>query len=385
LTFFLLSLLALLIWIVLFFLWGNFWRVWEFDADRAQFPALLSWPSVVAIIPARNEAGSVAQVLNALAAQDYVGSFSVIVVDDHSDDGTAAIAQSAQSHSAAQIQVVTAPDLPNEWTGKLWALNAGVAITSKTAPDFFWFTDADVIHAPGTLRRLVARAERENLDLASLMVLLQTQTLAERLLIPAFLFFFLLLYPPRWTADRNARTAGAAGGCVLLRRAALEKIGDLSAIRKEVIDDCALAAAVKGSGGKIWMGLTRASVSLRSYKHFSEIRDMIARTAFTQLRYSGLLLLGTMIGMVLTFIFPVFFSFSANRQVWPFALAAWCVMTSAYLPTIAFYKIRPIFAPLLPIAALFFIFATWLSAVRYWTGNGGQWKGRAQAKRLHSS
>jgi hopene-associated glycosyltransferase HpnB len=388
LTFFLLSLLTLIIWIALFFFWGSFWCVWEFDADRDQFRALQSGsPSVVAVIPARNEAGSIKQVLHALAAQDYAGSFVVIVVDDQSDDATCVIAQSTSDkfRNAAQLQVVTAADLPSGWTGKLWALNTGVALAQKDTPDFFWFTDADVIHAPDALSRLVARAEKQNLDLTSLMILLQAQTFAERLLIPAFLFFFLMLYPPRWTVSRDAHTAGAAGGCVLLRCTALDKIGGLSAIRQEIIDDCALAGAVKSSGGKIWMGLTRASVSLRSYSNFLEIRDMIARTAFTQLRYSGLLLLGTIVGMILTFILPVVLTFSSSRQVWPFALAAWCLMTSAYLPTITFYKMRPLWAASLPIAALFFTFATCLSAVRYWRGKGGQWKGRAQAKRLRSS
>jgi len=211
------------------------------------------------------------------------------------------------------------------------------------------------------------------------MVLLKADTFAERLLIPPFLYFFLMLYPPKWIADRNVRTAGAAGGCVLLRRAALERIGGLVVIRGELIDDCALARAVKNSGGKIWMGLTRASRSLRSYETVSEIRDMIARTAFTQLHYSTLLLLGTLVGMALTFLLPVALTFSTDIRVWPLALAAWCLMTASFLPTATFYRLHPIWAPLMPLAALFYTYATLLSAVRYWLGRGGQWKGRAQA------
>jgi hopene-associated glycosyltransferase HpnB len=385
-----LALLSFLIWLVLFFAWGNFWRVWEFDSDHAQCPSPAKWPSVTAVIPARNEAASIAEVVRGLALQDYAGEFSAIVVDDHSDDGTAELARRAAIEAGtAKVTILSAPKLASGWTGKLGALNAGVAsaVTSAAAcnPDYFWFTDADVIHAPATLRRLVSRAEADKLDLTSLMVLLKAETFAERMLIPPFLYFFLMLYPPKWIANPGARTAGAAGGCILLQRRALERIGGLSSIRSAIIDDCALARAVKRSGGKIWMGLTRSSLSLRSYKTFSEIRDMIARTAFTQLRYSRLLLLGTLIGLTVTFLLPVALTFTSNPYIWPSALAAWCVMTASFLPTVTFYRLRPILAPLLPLAALFYLYATWLSAVRYWLGKGGQWKGRKQANRPASS
>jgi hypothetical protein len=190
----------------------------------------------------------------------------------------------------------------------------------------------------------------------------------------------LMLYPPKWIAKRDVKTAGAAGGCILLRRAALRRAGGLAAIRSEVIDDCALARAVKRSGGTVWMGLTRASNSLRSYENFSDIRDMIARTAFTQLRYSAILLAGTFVAMILTFALPVLLTFSNSIHVWPFALAAWCLMTASFLPTVSFYRQQQILALLLPLAALFYAYATCLSAVRYWFGRGGQWKGRSQAK-----
>jgi hopene-associated glycosyltransferase HpnB len=375
------SLLVFIIWLVLFFAWGNFWQVWEFDSHRARFPAPPQWPRVTAVVPARNEAASIEAVISALAAQDYAGEFSAIVVDDHSDDGTAQLAHRAASSTkmASRIRVISAPELTGGWTGKLWALNAGVK-EPAAAPEFYWFTDADVMHAPEALRHLVSRAEADKLDLSSLMVLLRAETFAERLLIPAFLYFFLMLYPPKWIAKRDAKTAGAAGGCILLRRAALQRAGGLAAIRSEVIDDCALARAVKRSGGTVWMGLTRASQSLRSYEHFSDIRDTIARTAFTQLRYSAILLAGTFVAMILTFVLPLALTFSANIRVWPCALAAWCLMTASFLPTLSFYRVRPILALLLPLAALFYAYATCLSAVRYWLGRGGQWKGRAQAK-----
>ncbi len=367
---------------VLFFARGNFWQVWEFDSHRARFPAPPQWPRVTAVVPARNEAVSIEAAINALAAQDYAGEFSVTVVDDHSDDGTAQLAHRAASSTkmAPRIRVISAPDLMGGWTGKLWALNAGVKESAAAASEFYWFTDADVVHAPEALRHLVSRAEANKLDLTSLMVLLRAETFAERLLIPAFLYFFLMLYPPKCIAKRDAKTAGAAGGCILLRRAALQRAGGLAAIRSEVIDDCELARTVKRSGGAVWMGLTRASQSLRSYENFSDIRDMIARTAFTQLRYSAILLAGTFVAMILIFVLPLALTFSANIRVWPFALAAWCLMTASFLPTVSFYRVRPILALLLPLAALFYAYATCLSAVRYWLGRGGQWKGRSQAK-----
>ena len=376
------SLIVLVIWFVLFFAWGNFWQIWEFDSDRAQFPAPPEWPRVTAVVPARNEAASIEAVVHALTAQDYAGEFSVLVVDDHSSDRTAELAYRAAiaAEAASRVRVISAPELIGGWTGKLWALHAGVnESAAAAAAGLYWFTDADVIHAPDTLRRLVSRAQADSLDLTSLMVLLRAETFAERLLIPAFLYFFLMLYPPKWIADRNSRTAGAAGGCILLRHVALERVGGLAAIRDEVIDDCALARAVKRSGGTIWMGLTRASQSLRSYEHFSHIRDMIARTAFTQLRYSPILLAGTLVAMILTFVVPLALTFSANIRVWPFALAAWCLMTASFLPTVTFYRLRAIWAPLLPLAALFYTYATCLSAARCWLGRGGQWKGRSQA------
>src|SRR5262245_37152816 len=376
-----LAFLSLAVWLVLFFLWGSFWRIWEYDADPTLAPPLKSWPSVVAVIPARNEAASIAPVVAALAKQDYPGEFRAVIVDDHSEDGTVDLArQSAQEAAlAARIQITSAPELAPGWTGKLWALNSGVAASDDSQPEFLWFTDADVIHAPDTLRRLVSRAELDSFDLSSLMVLLESGTFAERLLIPPFLYFFLMLYPPNWISDERSKTAGAAGGCILIRRSALARIGGLATIRSEIIDDCSLARAVKRSGGKIWMGLTRASHSLRSYTCFPEIRDMIARTAFTQLRYSALKLFGTLFGLSLIFLVPVALTFAPQNKIWLPALLAWCLMTASFLPTLTFYRLSPIWAPLLPLAALFYSYATLLSAIRYWLGRGGQWKGRSQA------
>jgi hopene-associated glycosyltransferase HpnB len=365
--------ISLAIWLVLLFARGGFWRLQAFDDDQTRCKPPNVWPRVVAVVPARNEARTIAQSVAALVRQEYPGKFSVVVVDDHSEDGTAALAERAAAENAAsdRVRVHAAAPLPAGWTGKLWALHQGLTIAAEEAPAFFWFTDADVEHAPDTLRRLVARAEGGKLDLTSLMVMLQAKTIPERALIPPFLFFFLKLYPPRWIADAKSRTAGAAGGCILLRRAGLERLGGLAAVRGEVIDDCALARAVKRSGGRIWMGLTRASVSLRGYGTFGEIRDMIARTAFTQLRYSALLLFGALAGMFFTYLAPVALLFVQPPAARFLGLATWLLMSVSFLPTVRFYRLSSLWALLLPFAAVFYSYASWLSAVRYWLGRGG--------------
>jgi hopene-associated glycosyltransferase HpnB len=372
--------ISIAIWLYLAVARGAFWRLRKFDDDTTQHGVPTAWPPVVAIVPARNEAATIAQTLTSLLNQNYAGEFSVVLVDDHSEDATAQIArQTARERNAeSRISIRLAPPLPPGWTGKLWALNEGISQAASAPPTYYWFTDADIVHAPDTLQRLVARAEGDHLDLVSLMVLLQAKTLPERALIPAFLFFFLKLYPPRWIANRQARTAGAAGGCILLRHDALERIGGLTAIRNEVIDDCALARAVKGAGGRLWMGLTRASVSLRAYTTFGEIRDMIARTAFTQLRYSPVLLLGTLLAMFLTYLAPIALLFAHEPAPRILAASVWFLMSLLYFPTIRFYRLSPAWAVTLPLSGLFYTYATWLSAVRYWLGRGVQWKGRAQ-------
>jgi hopene-associated glycosyltransferase HpnB len=381
-----LGIIALAIWLHLFFGRSWFWRVGRLNADLATGEMLNKWPSVVAVVPARNEAETIGRVVSDLSKQEYPGPFSVVIVDDHSEDATASIAREIAEESGARerVRILSASALPAGWTGKLWALNEGVAnsleLGSATeAPTFYWFTDADVAHGPDTLRRLMVRAVQEKLDLASLMVLLQAKTLPERALIPAFLYFFLMLYPPGWIADEELETAGAAGGCILLKREALERIGGLASIRNEVIDDCALAKAVKASGGKVWMGLTRKSESLRAYGTFGEIRDLIARTAFTQLRYSPPILVGTLAGLFLTYVAPLVLLFVHDSTARTLGVVACLLMTLSFLPTVRFYRLSAVWAPLLPLTAVFYTYATWLSALRYWMGKGGQWKGRAQA------
>jgi hopene-associated glycosyltransferase HpnB len=376
-----LAVVSLLIWIVLTFFRGAFWQLLAFDDDIAKQESLARWPRVLTIVPARNEAETIARTVESLVEQDYSGELRVVVVDDHSEDGTGALAREAAARAGAseRVLILQGAALESGWTGKLLAMQQGVEGAGAQEAEYFWFTDADIEHAPDTLRRVVQRVEKQQLDLVSLMVLSQVNSLAERLMIPPFLYFFLKLYPPSWTANRKRKTAGAAGGCILLKRTALERIGGLAAIRGEVIDDCTLARAVKRTGGGIWMGLTRKSVSLRTYASFAEIQDLIARTAFTQLGYSALLLAGTLLGMTVTYLLPVIFTFGAGQVVWRLGLAAWALMGITYLPTVRFYRMSPLWAAALPVAAAFYTYATWLSAVRYWLGRGGQWKGRAQA------
>ena len=372
--------IPLAIWIYLLLARGHFWRLSE---DKIKPKLLENWPRVVAVVPARNEAPTISQAVSSLAKQDYPGDFSIIVVDDHSEDGTAAVArQAAEASRAAQrLTIHAAAPLSPGWTGKLWALNEGIQVAASQSAEFFWFTDADIEHAPDTLRRLMFRAEKESLDLASLMVLLQAKTFPERLLIPPFLYFFLMLYPPRWIADPNASTAGAAGGCILLRRNVLAPVRGIASIRGEVIDDCALARAVKKNGGRIWMGLTRTSMSLRSYETFAEIRDLIARTAFTQLHYSFLRLIATLAGLFVTYLLAWMAFFTLDDPGWLLASTAISIMTATYGTAVRFYGLPWIWALTLPFAAIFYGYATCVSAVRYWLGRGGQWKGRAQALR----
>ena len=373
-----LAILPLAIWLYLFFARGNFWQLHE---ETTEPTPLKHWPRVVAIVPARNEAETISRAVASLANQNYPGEFFAIVVDDHSDDGTADLARkaAAECNAAEELSVHSARELPPGWTGKVWAMNEGIGAAAGRAPEYFWLTDADITHAPDTLRRLVCQAERDSLDLASLMVFLRVQTFPERLLIPAFLYFFLTVYPPNWVSDPESRTAAAAGGCILLRCSGLERIGGMAAIRSEVIDDCALARAVKQRGGKIWLGLTRSSLSLRGYGSFAEIRDLIARVAFTQLRYSFLVLLGALAGLFVAYLLPWVLFFVFPGEAWLAVDTTIAMMAATFVVTVKFYGLSWPWALTLPIAALFYGYATCVSAVRYWLGRGGQWKGRAQA------
>jgi hopene-associated glycosyltransferase HpnB len=376
----LLAAIPFAIWLYLLFARGNFWQVRE---DTAELKSPKRWPRVVAIVPARDEAENIARSVASLARQDYPGEFSVAVVDDHSTDGTTELAQKAAEESIRKVTVHGSGELPPGWTGKVWATKEGLAAVEGSTPDYFWFADADIEQAPDALRRLVCRAENDSLDLASLMVFLPAKALPERLLVPPYLYFFLMLYPPSWVADPRMPTAAAAGGSILMRREALERIGGMAAVRGEVIEDCALAAAVKKSGGKIWLGLTRKSVSLRRYTRFGEVRDLIARVAFTELRYSLLLLLGALAGLFVINLLPWVIFFAYPGEAWLLVDTTVALMAASFVGTVKFYGLSWVWALTLPAAALFYGYATCVSAVRYWLGRGGQWKGRAQAPYKH--
>ncbi|MGO8920031.1 MAG: glycosyltransferase [Stellaceae bacterium] len=372
--------LSLAVWLYLLLGRGWFWR--PYDGDPT--PPLERWPSVAAIVPARNEAAVVGDAVVSLLAQRYAGSFRIVLVDDHSADGTAEIARAAAARQgkARQLLLRGAPPLPPGWTGKLWALNTGVQAVEAEGdpPEFYLFTDADIVHSPANLAELVARAETEGRDLVSQMVLLHCGSAAERLLIPAFVFFFAMLYPFRWSNDPRRATAAAAGGCVLLRRSACRRIGGLTAIHDALIDDCALAMAVKASGGSIWLGLTRETRSVRPYPGIGDVWRMVARTAYAQLNYSPLLLAGTVLGLAVTYVAPVALIFAGGLAA-GIAGAAWAAMTLAYLPMVRFYALSPLRALLLPAAASVYLAATVDSARRYWQGAGGEWKGRVEWRR----
>ncbi len=370
-----LGLLSLAIWLYLLLGRGGFWLTRERDGN-ASGPA--HWPSVTAVVPARNEADVIEQSIGSLLRQDYPGTFRVVLVDDGSDDGTAARASAAGG--SERLEVLKGAPLPAGWTGKVWAQNQGVnhALASDK-PDYLLLTDADIGHAPDNLRALVAQAESQKLVLVSSMVELSCQRWAERFLIPAFVFFFQMLYPFAWVADRNRTVAAAAGGCMLARREALERIGGMASIRSEIIDDCALARHMKAQG-PIRLGLTRRARSLRPYEGLREIGRMVSRSAYAQLDYSPLMLAGTVAGLAITYLVPALLALFGHGLAQAAGLAAWLLMAVAFQPVLRFYGISSLWGFALPAIAAAYTLFTVQSAVAVWRGQGGQWKGRAQAR-----
>ena len=373
-----LAVLPVLIWLYLLLARGGFWRV---SAQLAQPPVDHDLArTIVAVIPARNEAGVIGDAVTSLLQQDFGGSMHVVVVDDGSTDGTdgAAVQAAAGIGALAQLSVISGAPLPPEWSGKVWAMSQGVAAAARLMPDYLLLTDADIHHAPENVAALLTIAEAQSRDLVSFMVKLRQDTFAEKTLIPAFVFFFLLLYPPAWIARADRRIAGAAGGCILLRPAALERIGGLRAIRLQIIDDCALARAVKDAGGSIWLGLTRSARSIRSYGSFTEIGRMISRTAFNQLRHSYALLIATIAGLILTYLLPPLLLLSGRPVAMILGASGWILMSLTYAPVVRFYRQSPLWSVCLPAIAMFYAAATIHSAVQYVLGRGGRWKGRIQ-------
>jgi hopene-associated glycosyltransferase HpnB len=373
--------LSCFIWAYLVLARGGFWRIHPSTSPQQSFGN--SNPVRIAvIIPARNEAGVVGRAIRSLLQQSGGrNALHIFLVDDGSTDGTAQAARAA-SIATGQVQnliVVSGSSLPPGWSGKLWAMQQGVQQAANTVPDFFLFTDADVEHAPDSVATLVAIAQAGPYDMASFIVKLHCRSVAEKLLIPAFVYFFFKLYPPAWISNPRRSEAGASGGCILIRPTALEKAGGIAAIRQEVIDDCSLAERVKGNGGRLWLGVSAVTRSIRPYEGFAGIARMISRTAFNQLRHSNILLLLSMAGMAATYLLPPALVFAAHRIV-PATLGgtAWLLMVLSYLPVLRLYGLSPLWALALPLAAVFYVAATFHSAWKYWTGRGGEWKGRIQ-------
>jgi hopene-associated glycosyltransferase HpnB len=371
--------LALVIWLYLLLARGGYWR-FDLPEPVRDSGAL---PAVVAVVPARNEAAVVGRAVKSLLDQDYPGHLHVVLVDDHSEDGTAdeALTAAARSLRPKGLTVRRSPALPPGWAGKVWAMRTGLEAAREVAPDavYVLFTDADIDHPLAELRQLAARSEAERLDLNSVMVRLHCETFAERATMPAFVYFFRMLYPFRRVDDPGSAVAAAAGGVMLVRREALDRIGGLIAIRDELIDDCALATAIKAGGHRIRLELAEEARSLRGYGTAGGVWRMIARSAYTQLRHSPLLLAGVALAMTLVFLVPPVLTVVADGLARWIAASAWALMAASYLPALKYHDQSALWAPALPLVAAFYLGATLDSARRHRMGRGGEWKGRVRA------
>jgi len=429
--------ISLFVWLFLLLFWGRFWQATERLDAPADFPGDSSnnFPAdspadIIAVVPARNEAALLTDTLRSLLSQRYAGHLRVLLVDDGSTDGTADRARQVAASlpgvaivdfgssaarrsnsgdtTAIEFATISPPPLPAGWTGKLWALDRGIAAARDFwgDPDYIWLTDADILHAPDTLDRLVDRARRDRRELVSLMVRLRCESFWERLMVPAFVFFFQKLYPFPWVNDPRRSMAAAAGGCIVLATAALDRIGGLGCVRQALIDDCALARAVKHAPSntpdtpdtpdpigptdrdapyrRIWLGLSTETRSLRPYDTLASLWEMVARTAYTQLDYSPLLLLGTIAGMAVVYLVPPVSAIVGlglgRADLATIGGLAWLAMVVAYRPTLRSYQQPAVLGLALPAIAAIYLLATIDSAWRHWRGRGGAWKGRTYAR-----
>ena len=372
--------LALAIWTYLLLGRGGFWLCRE--RDDAAPSDLPRWPSVTAVIPARNEADCIAQSIGSLARQDYPGAFAIVLVDDDSDDDTAAIARRAAAGLDPEraFKLIESRGMAQGWTGKLWALHQGVdaASAAPRPPDYLLLTDADIVHAPDSVRALVTRAQGGGYVLTSLMAKLRCESLAERSHVPAFVFFFQMLFPFAWVNAKAGATAAAAGGCMLVKADALRQAGGIESIRGALIDDCSLARKLKAIG-PVWLGLTGRVASIRRYDGLGEVKHMIARSAYAQLNYSPLLLIAATFGMALTFLAGPMLAVFGDGLARLLGAMTWAMMVLAFQPMLRFYRISPLWGLALPAIAAAYMIYTLESAYRYARGQGGSWKGRVQA------
>ncbi|MFI5314148.1 MAG: glycosyltransferase [Myxococcota bacterium] len=376
--------LSLAAWFTLVFAHGRFWLADQRVDARAPGPS--HWPDVAAVVPARDEADLLPRTLRSLLAQEYAGRLRIVLVDDESEDGTSDVARdAAKGHpNGARLEVVRTAERPSGWVGKMWALESGLRAAERSggAPAWWWLTDADVEHAPDSLARLVAKGEAGGLDLVSLMVKLHAGRGWNALLVPAFVYFFQQLYPFPRVNDPRSKVAAAAGGCVLVKSDSLARAGGVAALRGEVIDDCALGQAIK-RGGKIWLGLADREHSIRPYERLDDVWNMVARSAYTQLRHSPALLAGTLAGLALLYLVPplavLAWLLGGGAGAAVFGAAAWALQAASFVPTLALYGRPPQLALALPAAGALYAAMTFDSALRHWRDEGATWKGRSGA------
>ncbi|MFJ5814128.1 glycosyltransferase [Streptomyces sp. NPDC093108] len=373
---------SLAAWVWLLLGQGFFWLT-DQRLPRREDPG--RWPSVAIVVPARDEADMLPVSLPSLLAQDYPGRAEVFLVDDCSKDGTGDVARALSVRYGGLPVTVVSPGEPEPgWTGKLWAVRHGIALARAREPEYLLLTDADIAHEPDSLRELVAAAVSGGFDLVSQMARLRVSSVWERLVVPAFVYFFSQLYPFRWVNRAGGRTAAAAGGCVLLRTGAAERARVPESIRQAVIDDVALARAVRDSGGRIWLGLADRVDSVRPYPRLADLWRMVSRSAYAQLRHSPPLLLGTVLGLALVYLAPPVALAVGVLAADPVAAwaggAAWAVMAGTYLPMLGHYRQSLWLAPLLPGTAALYLLMTVDSAVQHYRGRGAAWKGRTYAR-----
>ncbi|MET9088781.1 glycosyltransferase [Streptomyces sp. NPDC004237] len=373
---------SLAAWLWLLLCQGFFWRT-DVRLPPRRDPG--EWPDVCVVVPARDEAAVLPLSLPSLLAQDYPGRAEVFLVDDGSTDGTGDLARELAARQGGLPLTVDSPgEPPAGWTGKLWAVRHGIALARAREPEFLLLTDADIAHEPDSLRLLVAAARTGDFDVVSQMARLRVESLWERLVVPAFVYFFAQLYPFRRIDRKGSRTAAAAGGCVLLRAAAADRARIPDAIRHAVIDDVALARAVKGSGGRIWLGLADRVDSVRPYPRLHDLWRMVSRSAYAQLRHNPLLLLGTVAGLALVYLVPpaavLAGAVAGSAATALVGAAAWLVMAATYVPMLRYYRQPLWLAPLLPFTAFLYLLMTVDSAVQHYRGRGAAWKGRTYAR-----
>ncbi|MFF3707237.1 glycosyltransferase [Streptomyces phaeochromogenes] len=373
---------SLAAWLWLLLGQGFFWRT-DMRLPPRREPD--DWPSVCVVVPARDEAAVLPDSLPSLLAQDYPGRAEIFLVDDGSSDGTGELARElARLHGGLPLTVSSPGEPPAGWTGKLWAVRHGIGLARARAPEYLLLTDADIAHAPDSLRELVAAARTGDFDLVSQMARLRVESVWERLVVPAFVYFFAQLYPFRWIAVKGSRTAAAAGGCVLLRTEAAERARIPDAVRHAVIDDVAVARAVKGSGGHIWLGLAEHVDSVRPYPRLHDLWRMVSRSAYAQLRHNPLLLAGTVAGLAVVYLVPpvaLCVGLAAGDSAAAVAGGlAWLLMTVTYLPMLRYYRQPLWIAPSLPVTAFLYLLMTVDSAVQHYRGRGAAWKGRTYAR-----